>query len=163
MCVCSTLEGDQCHGKNLGRVHEIRNTCMGRGGWWASEQLALEAIILAAHSSWALGIGDGQGSLASCGSWGRRVRCDWATELNWTEELLKKVGKLATWKSGASPTSCGMPSTVLPRESHPACPGPHGDGWLQEKPSKAEVCLSVLPKICSQLAVITWAVGHLLL
>ena len=30
-----------------------------------------------------LGVGDGQGSLACCSSWGRRVGHDWATELNW--------------------------------------------------------------------------------
>ena len=30
-----------------------------------------------------LGVGDGQGGLACWGSWGRRVRHDWATELNW--------------------------------------------------------------------------------
>ena len=29
------------------------------------------------------GIGDGQGSLACCSPWGRRVGHDWATELNW--------------------------------------------------------------------------------
>ena len=29
------------------------------------------------------GVGDGQGSLVCCGSWGRRVGHDWATELNW--------------------------------------------------------------------------------
>ena len=34
---------------------------------------------------WTLGVGDGQRGLACCGSWGRRVRHDWATELNWTE------------------------------------------------------------------------------
>ena len=32
---------------------------------------------------WILGVGDGQGGLACCGSWGGRVRHDWATELNW--------------------------------------------------------------------------------
>ena len=32
-----------------------------------------------------LGVGDGQGGLACCSSWGRRVGHDWATELNWTE------------------------------------------------------------------------------
>ena len=32
---------------------------------------------------WTLGVGDGQGGLACCGSWGRRVGHDWATELNW--------------------------------------------------------------------------------
>ena len=33
---------------------------------------------------WTLVVGDGQGGLACCGSWGRRIRYDWATELNWT-------------------------------------------------------------------------------
>ena len=32
---------------------------------------------------WTLGVGDGQGSLACCGSWGHRVGHNWATELNW--------------------------------------------------------------------------------
>ena len=33
---------------------------------------------------WAPGVGDGQGGLEYCDSWGRkRVRHDWATELNW--------------------------------------------------------------------------------
>ena len=31
----------------------------------------------------ALGVGDGQGSLACCSPWGRRVGHDWVTELNW--------------------------------------------------------------------------------
>ena len=34
---------------------------------------------------WTLGVGIGQGGLACCNSWGRRVGHDWATELNWTE------------------------------------------------------------------------------
>ena len=34
---------------------------------------------------WTPGVGDGQGGLACCGSWDRRVRHDWATELNWSE------------------------------------------------------------------------------
>ena len=38
---------------------------------------------------WTLGVGDGQGGLACCDSWGRRVRHNWVTELNWTE--LKKL------------------------------------------------------------------------
>ena len=37
---------------------------------------------------WTAGVGDGQGGLACCNSWGRRVRHDWATELNWTEDLI---------------------------------------------------------------------------
>ena len=32
---------------------------------------------------WTLGVGDGQGGLACCDSWGHRVGHDWATKLNW--------------------------------------------------------------------------------
>jgi len=32
---------------------------------------------------WTPGVGDGQGGLACCDSWGCRVRHNWATELNW--------------------------------------------------------------------------------
>ena len=34
---------------------------------------------------WTPGVGDGQGGLAGCGSWGHRVKHDWATELNWRD------------------------------------------------------------------------------
>ena len=34
---------------------------------------------------WTPVVGDGQGGLACCDSWGCRVGHDWATELNWTE------------------------------------------------------------------------------
>ena len=37
------------------------------------------------ESQWTPGVGDGQGGLACCDSWGRRVGHDWVTELNWTE------------------------------------------------------------------------------
>ena len=34
---------------------------------------------------WTPGVGDGQGGLACCDSWGRKdIRHDWATELNWS-------------------------------------------------------------------------------
>ena len=36
------------------------------------------------ESEWTLGVGDGQGGLACCSSWGCRVGHNWATELNWT-------------------------------------------------------------------------------
>ena len=35
------------------------------------------------ESEWTPGVGEGQGGLACCDSWGRRVGHDWATELNW--------------------------------------------------------------------------------
>ena len=37
------------------------------------------------ESEWTLGVGDGQGGLACCDSWGCKVGHDWVTELNWTE------------------------------------------------------------------------------
>ena len=36
---------------------------------------------------WTPGVGDWQGGLACCSSWGHRVRHDWATELNWTVQF----------------------------------------------------------------------------
>ena len=39
------------------------------------------------ESEWTLGVGDGQGGLVCCDSWGRRVGHDWVTELNWTEPI----------------------------------------------------------------------------
>ena len=36
---------------------------------------------------WTPGVGDGQGGLAYCDSWGRRVRHDWATGLKWTRKV----------------------------------------------------------------------------
>ena len=38
------------------------------------------------ESEWTPGVGDGQGGLACCNSWGLRVGHDWATELNWTSK-----------------------------------------------------------------------------
>ena len=37
------------------------------------------------ESEWTPGVGDGQGGLACCDSWGHRVGHDWVTELDWTE------------------------------------------------------------------------------
>ena len=36
-------------------------------------------------SEWTPEVGDGQGGLACCDSWGRKVGHDWVTELNWTD------------------------------------------------------------------------------
>ena len=40
------------------------------------------------ESEWISGVDDGQGGLACCDSWGRRVRHNWATELNWVLHCL---------------------------------------------------------------------------
>ena len=44
---------------------------------------------------WTLGVGDGQGGLACCNSWGHK-ESDWVTELNWTE--LKNCLKPLFWE-----------------------------------------------------------------
>ena len=57
---------------------------------------------------WTSGVGDGQGRLACCNPWSRRVRHNWATELNWTE--LMQYCSLQHWTLLPSPvtstTSC---------------------------------------------------------
>ena len=47
---------------------------------------------------WTLGVGDGQGGLACCNSWGHRVGHDWATELNWTESIYEHLSTFV-WRS----------------------------------------------------------------
>ena len=37
------------------------------------------------ESEWTLGVGDGQGGLVCCNSWGHRVGHDWATDLIWSD------------------------------------------------------------------------------
>ena len=58
--------------------------------WGQEEKGTTEDEIIGWHHQlnghgfgWTPGVGNGQGSLAGCSSWGRRVRHDWATELNW--------------------------------------------------------------------------------
>ena len=40
---------------------------------------------------WTLGVGDGQGGLACCSSWGRRVRPDWASEVKCSHEIKRRL------------------------------------------------------------------------
>ena len=46
-----------------------------------------------------LGVGDEQGGLACCYSWGRRVGHDWATELNWTDSCILGLS-IGSWRVG---------------------------------------------------------------
>ena len=61
--------------------------------WGQEEKGTTEDEIVGSHHrlnehefGWTPGVGDGQGGLACCGSWGCRVRHDWATELNWIDD-----------------------------------------------------------------------------
>ena len=47
------------------------------------------------ESEWTPGIGDGQGGLACCDSWGRK-ELDTTARLNWTEE--KIIAEINSWK-----------------------------------------------------------------
>ena len=60
-------------------------------GWGQEEKGTTEDEMVGWHPRlnghefrWTLGVGDGQGGLACCSSWGLRVRHDWVAELNWT-------------------------------------------------------------------------------
>ena len=55
-------------------------------GMTEDERVGWHHRLNAHEFGWTLGVGDGQGGLACCGSWGhKRVRHDWVTELNWNE------------------------------------------------------------------------------
>ena len=73
---------------------------------------------------WTPGVGDGQGGLAYCGSWGsQRVRHDWATELNWIEL------NFSSW-SPLSPSSLSLLYVTLWTSlSVPGCQE-HIGNWL---------------------------------
>ena len=71
------------------------------------------------ESEWTLGVGDGQGGLACCDSWGCKEsdmtdRLNW-TELNWTEHL---GGALQTYL-WIQPPRCGQIRTSRDTPSHP--------------------------------------------
>ena len=51
------------------------------------------------ESEWTPGVGDGQGGLACCDSWGRK-ESDTTEQLNWTELIIYKSVKLKCFKTG---------------------------------------------------------------
>ena len=61
----------------LGKIEGRRRRGRQRMRW-------LDGITDSMDMGWGrLGVGYGQGGLVCCGSWGRRVRHNWATEMNW--------------------------------------------------------------------------------
>ena len=63
---------------------------------WRREKGMTEAEMVGWHQQldghefgWTPGVGDGQGGLVCCCSWGCRVRPNWATDMKWTELMLK--------------------------------------------------------------------------
>ena len=63
--------------------------------------------------------GDGQGGLACCDSWGRRVGHDWATELNWIlEKETATHSSIFAWRIPRTEESGGPQSKGLQRVGH---------------------------------------------
>ena len=61
-------------------------------GWGQEEKGMTEDKMAGWHHrldgcefEWTPGVGDGQGGLTCCNSWGHRVGHEWVTELNWTD------------------------------------------------------------------------------
>ena len=78
----------QYFGHLMWRVDSLGKTDAGRD--WGQEEKGMTKDEMAGwhhwlygcEFGWTPGVGDGQGGLACCNSWGRRVGYDWATELN---------------------------------------------------------------------------------
>ena len=62
---------------------------------------------------WTPGVGDGQGGLVCCDSWGCRVGHDWATELSWTDSW-----KFFRWNNEALTIFYLFSDDVYPVLSH---------------------------------------------
>ena len=63
------------------------------------------------ESEWTLGVGDGQGGLACCDSWGGK-ESDTTERLNWTE-LMIKVGNVTVFHVGVCVHVCASGVRVL--------------------------------------------------
>ena len=93
--------------------------------WGQEEKGTTEDVMAEWHHQldghgfgWALVVGDGQGGLECCSSWGCRVGHDWATELNWTEPtpvscLGKSMHRRVWWA-----TVHGVPRVGFDWETH---------------------------------------------
>ena len=68
---------------------------------------------------WNLGVGDGQGGLVCCDSWGHRVGHDWATELNWCQDYKKEClnTSICWWCWCWQACKSSIPSPELPHSS----------------------------------------------
>ena len=83
-------------------AHDVKNWLIGKdavvGKDWRQKEKGTTEGEMVAWYHWlngrefeqALGVGDGQGSLACCSPWGCRVGYDWATELNWLKDWVNR-------------------------------------------------------------------------
>ena len=61
------------------------------------------------ESEWTLGVGDGQGGLACCSSWGCK-ESDTTEQLNWTETELIIILELQNYRDAEQSCDCQVPS-----------------------------------------------------
>ena len=93
----------QYFGHLMQSVDSLEKTDAGRD-WGQEEKGTTEDEMAGWHhwldgceSEWTPGVGDGQGGLACCNSWGRK-ESDMTKQLNWTESSIKYVYNLTyTW------------------------------------------------------------------
>ena len=99
------------------------------GGIWGQEEKGMTEDEMAGwhhwldgrEFEWTPGDGDGQGGLACCDSWGRRVRHDWVTELNWTDYSGERNGnplQYSYWEIPLTEEPGRLQSIVLQRVRH---------------------------------------------
>ena len=86
---------------------------------------------------WTPGVGDGQGGLVCCDSWGCK-ELDWATELNWTELIVPALGQQAQW--------WGRRLEVKEKKSR-LCHRKRRQPWEAGRPGKLGIYLKILAAI----------------
>ena len=91
----------QCFGHLIRRVDPLEKTHAGRD-WGQEKKGSTEDEMAGWHHwldghefEWTPGVGDGQGGLACCNSWGRK-ESDTTERLNWTELIHKNIYFLST-------------------------------------------------------------------
>ena len=91
----------QYFGHLMQRVDSLEKTVMlgGIGGRRRRGGQRMRCLDDITEFGWTRGFGDGQGGLVCSDSWGCRVGHDWATELNWTEPVLKKCGCMSSLRT----------------------------------------------------------------
>ena len=97
----------QCFGHLMRRVDSLEKTLMlggiegrRRRGWQRMRWLDGITSAMSGHEfGWTLGVGDGQGGLACCDSWGRK-ESDTTERLNWTDDhnnTIKEATRKSLW------------------------------------------------------------------
>ena len=79
----------------LGKIEGREGLGAGEKGTTEDEMAGWHQGLDKCESEWTLGVGDGQGGLACCGSWGRKESntTEW---LNWTESKQKEIRFILT-------------------------------------------------------------------